>query len=152
MGERGAAGHPGPGPLAARRAPRLPVTLWAALLALLVAPGPSWSEHHEKPPAAAFRSDQAQLQVISALVGGKNVFIPATLVAVAGTTTSLSIYNTTGTIHGFAIEGLGIEEVLQPGEEHEVALPKLEGGRVYRIHCQLHGAHRAATLVVLPGE
>ncbi len=95
-----------------------------------------------------FRSDQDTIQVVSAVVGGKNVFIPSTLVAVEGETRKLSVYNGAEIVHGFAIEGLGIEEVLQPGVEHEIALPKIEGGRVYRIHCHLHPAHRTATLVV----
>ena len=54
-------------------------------------------------------------------------------------------------IHGFRIDGLSIETVLMPGEETSVSLPALRGGRVYRVHCHLHPAHRNATLVVLPG-
>jgi heme/copper-type cytochrome/quinol oxidase subunit 2 len=90
--------------------------------------------------------------VISALVGGKNVFIPSTIVVSAGKPQSLSVFNTTDVPHGFAIKGLGIETVLQPGAETKIDLPVLEGKRIYAIGCQLHPPHRTATLVVVPGE
>lgn len=105
-------------------------------------------------PAAAddegFSSDVETVQIISANVGGKNIFIPGTLVVVAGKPVTLSIFNTTDVPHGFAIPGLKIETVLPPQVETEVKLPALEGGKVYAIHCQLHAPHRGATLVVLP--
>lgn len=100
---------------------------------------------------ASFRSDVATVQVVSAFVGA-NVYIPSTIVIVAGRAHTLSVFNATDQPHGFAIEGLGIETTLAPKQETRVALPPLEGGQVSRIHCQLHGAHRGATLVVLPGE
>jgi heme/copper-type cytochrome/quinol oxidase subunit 2 len=103
-------------------------------------------------PAAAdgFTSDVESIQVVSTNVGGKNVFIPSTLMVVAGKPVTLSIFNTTDVPHGFAIPGLKIETVLPPQQEHEVKLPALEGGKLYGIQCQLHPAHRTATLVVLP--
>lgn len=100
--------------------------------------------------ARGFQSDQSVIQVISANVQGKNVYIPSTLVVVAGKPHTLSLFNTTDVPHGFRIEGLGLETVLPPQEEHELALPALKGGSIYQIHCQLHPAHRTATLVVLP--
>ena len=48
--------------------------------------------------------------------------------------------------------GLGVEAILTPGEETVVDLPPLEAGRIFRIHCHLHPAHRNATLVVLPAR
>jgi heme/copper-type cytochrome/quinol oxidase subunit 2 len=107
-------------------------------------------------PAAAgadgFESDVETIQVVSALVGGKNVFIPSTIVVVAGKPVTLSIFNTTDVPHGFAIPGLKIQEVLPAGQEHPIKLGDLEGGKVYGISCHLHPPHRTATLVVLPAE
>ena len=100
---------------------------------------------------SGYTSDQSVIQVVSTNVQGKNVYIPATIVVVAGKPHTLSLFNTTDVPHGFRIGGLGIETVLPSKEEHELALPALEGGKVYQIHCQLHPAHRTATLVVLPG-
>ena len=102
--------------------------------------------------ADGFTSDVTTVQVVSANVGGKNVFIPSTIVVVAGKPVTLSIFNTTDIPHGFAIPALGVQDVLQPQQEHEVKLPKLKSKRIYGINCQLHPAHRTATLVVLPAD
>jgi hypothetical protein len=109
-------------------------------------------EMHEAHHPAGYSSDVATVQVVSALVGGKNVFIPSTIVVTDGGPRSLSLLNTTEMPHGFAIAALGIETVLPPGEEVVVTLPPLHGGQVLRIHCHLHPPHRAATLVVLPSK
>jgi plastocyanin len=101
-------------------------------------------------PFPSFQSDVSTVQMVSALVGGKNVYIPSTVAVAAGKPHTLSIYNTTEQPHGFAIEGLDVEAILPANEEYTIPLPALEGGRIYRIHCQLHVPHRAATLVVLP--
>ena len=101
--------------------------------------------------ADEFTSDSSTTQIVSAFVGA-NVYIPATVVVVAGSGHTLSIFNATDQPHGFAIAGLAIETVLEPQQETEVPLPKLKRGRVYRIHCQLHAAHRGGTLVVLPDD
>jgi heme/copper-type cytochrome/quinol oxidase subunit 2 len=100
--------------------------------------------------ADGFVSDVDTIQIVSALVGGKNVYIPATIVVTSGKPVTLSIFNTTDVPHGFAIPGLGIAEVLPVQQEHVVKLPALEGGKIYRMQCQLHEPHRGGTLVVLP--
>lgn len=100
--------------------------------------------------AQGFASDVDTIQIISADIGGKNVFIPSTIVVVASRPITLSLFNTTEVPHGFAIPGIGIETIVPVREESLVKLPALEGGKVYRIQCQLHPAHRTATLVVLP--
>ena len=102
--------------------------------------------------ADGFESDVDTIQVVSANVGGKNVFIPSTIVVVAGKPVTLSVFNTTDVPHGFAIPGLSIQEVLPGQQEHPIKLPALKGGKVYAINCQLHPAHRTATLVVLPAD
>lgn len=99
-----------------------------------------------------FEAEVTQVQMISALVGGKNIFIPSTVVVTSGSGRSLSVFNTVDQPHGFQIPALGIEVVLQPGEEYVVELPTLEGGHVYAINCHLHPPHRGASLVVLPAR
>ncbi len=126
-----------------------------AIATLLLALTAGCAAHHHAAPAAApvgYQSDVHEIQVISALVGGKNVYIPSTIAVTAGKPQTLSVFNTTDTPHGFAIKGLSIEVVLYPGEETPVELPALEGSSVYTIGCQLHPPHRTATLVVLPGR
>ena len=100
----------------------------------------------------SFQADQTGVQVLSTVLGGKNVFVPATVVLTAGEGRTLSFFNTTEVPHGMSIEGLDVSVVLPPGEETVVELPALEGERVHAIQCQLHAPHRGGTLVVLPAE
>jgi hypothetical protein len=99
-----------------------------------------------------FSSDVSTIQVVTTILGGKNVFIPSTIVVTGNSPHSLSLYNTTEAPHGFRIPGLGIEVILPPQEETTVELPALEGGQIHAINCHLHPAHRTATLVVMPGK
>ena len=92
------------------------------------------------------------VQVVTTNVGGKNFFVPSSIVVTAGSGRKLSIFNTTDAPHGFAIPSLGIELVLPPGVETPVDLPPLEAGRIYAINCHLHPPHRGASLVVLPAR
>ena len=102
--------------------------------------------------APGLRDDRTTRQVVTTLVGGKNVFIPSTIVVTEGHGQTLSFYNTVDTPHGMTIPGLGVEAILPPGEEFVVELPPVEAGHVYQVQCHLHPPHRTATLVVLPGR
>ena len=134
-----------------RRRPFLPAILLAATAALSAGCA-AHMEMHDVRHHAGYTSDVTTVQVVSAIVGGKNVFIPSTIVVTDGGPRSLSVVNTTEMPHGFAIAALGIERVLAPGEEALIELPSLQGGQVLRIHCHMHPPHRAATLVVLPAR
>ena len=102
--------------------------------------------------ALGYDDDRTEVQVVTTIVGGKNFFVPSTIVLTAGTGRKLSLYNTTDIPHGFAIPALGVELVVQPGVETPIELPALEGGHVYAINCHVHPPHRSATLVVLPAR
>lgn len=99
-----------------------------------------------------FGDDRESVQVVSALVGGKNVYIPGTIVLTAGSGRKLTIFNATDTPHGFRIAALGVETILNPGVDTVVELPPLTGHAIHQIDCQLHPPHRHATLVVLPAK
>jgi hypothetical protein len=125
-----------------------------ALGALLVAAagcGGAAREHHHG-RHHGFTSDTGTIQVVTTQIGGKNVFIPSTIVVTSGHPVTLSIFNTTEIPHGFHIPKLGISEVLPAQAEHAIELPALEGHQVLSISCHLHPAHRTATLVVLPAR
>lgn len=93
--------------------------------------------------------DRVVVQLLSTKVNTKNFYVPGTVVLTPGEGRKISVFNDTGEAHGFEIPGLQVSVVLQPGVETEVPLPKLAPG-VYDIGCQLHPAHRHATLYV-PG-
>lgn len=111
-------------------------------LSLVLAAGGVGADHHE--------TQGRVVQVVTTVVGGKNVFIPSTIVVMPGQPTTLSIFNTTDKPHGFRIPALKIEAILPSQQEFVLSLPALEGGEVYEIGCHLHPPHRTATLVVLP--
>ena len=127
-------------------------TAIAALLLSLTSGCASYYHASPTDALAGYQSDVGEIQMISAVVGGKNVFIPSTIVVTAGKRQTLSVFNTTDKPHGFAIKGLSIETVLYAGEETRVELPALKGSEIYTIGCQLHPPHRTATLVVVPGR
>lgn len=116
-------------------------------LGLLLATSIATAAHHEDSGHGG-HGDDPVIQVVSTVVGGKNVFIPSTLVVAAGKPHTLSIFNTTDKPHGFSIPSLKIMEVLPDQVEHAVKLPALEAG-IYPIHCHLHPAHRTATLLAV---
>ena len=98
-----------------------------------------------------FTGDTGTVQIVSAEVGGKNVFIPSTIAVKSGEPVTLSIFNTTDKPHGFSIPALGVAEVLPVGEEYTIDLPALDGHQLLQINCHLHTTHRTGTLIVLPG-
>ncbi len=116
----------------------------AAALALALAAAAS---HHEAPEGGP---KGRVIQVVTTVVGGKNVFIPSTIVVAPGVPNTLSIFNTADKPHGFRIPALGIQAILPPQEEFAVELPALDGGKIFEINCHLHPPHRTATLVVMP--
>ena len=124
--------------------------LLAAALAFSLTGCVAWGSMKVEP--YGFDDDRSVVQVVTTNVGGKNFFVPSTIVLTAGTGRKLSIFNTTDIPHGFAIPGLGVEVVLQPGVETPIELPALEGGHVYAVNCHVHPPHRSATLVVLPAR
>ena len=112
----------------------------------------SYESEHASGVQGGFEDDRTVVQVVTTNAGGKNFFVPSTIVLTAGEGRKLSLFNTTDIPHGFAIPGLGVEVIVPPGVETEVPLPPLEARHIYAINCHVHPAHRSATLVVLPAK
>ena len=96
-----------------------------------------------------FVDERPVVQVVTTESGGKNFFVPSTIVLTSGSGRKLSLFNTTAAPHGFQIPSLGVEVILPPGVETPLELPPLEAGHIYAINCHLHPPHRGASLVVL---
>ena len=122
--------------------------LFAALTVACHGPmhGHHMGRHH------GFTSDTSTIQVVTTELGGKNVFIPSTIVVTSGHPVKLSIFNTTDVPHGFAIPALNIAQVLPAKAEQEIELPAMDGHQILQIKCHLHEKHRTGTLVVLPAK
>ena len=121
------------------------------LLGVFVLLGVGCDHHRGHGNAKGFASAGWDVEIISAKIGGKNVFIPSTIAVADHNPVTLTVFNTTDTPHGFAIDELGIRAVIPSGEETRIELPKLEGHQILKIYCQLHPPHRSATLVVFRG-
>jgi heme/copper-type cytochrome/quinol oxidase subunit 2 len=132
------------------RGSALSLALSALLATALGCQGPARQHHMAR--HHGFTSDTGTVQIVTTQIGGKNVFIPSTIVVTSGHPVKLSIFNTTDVPHGFQIPALNIAEVVPPQKEYEIELPALEPHQVLQIKCHLHAAHRTATLVVLPAK
>ena len=130
---------------------RLSITL-CALALLATALGCHGAREHRMAGHHGFTGDTGTIQVVTTELGGKNVFIPSTIVVTSGHPVKLSIFNTTDVPHGFAIPALNVATVLPPKAEQELELPAMEGHQILQIKCHLHEKHRTATLVVLPAK
>ncbi len=85
--------------------------------------------------------------VDAAVVDGAAGFSPSTITVDKRNRVTLDVGNTTDKIHGFSIEGYGVQEEVKPGEPIEVQFTATKAG-TYKVYCQLHESHQTATLVV----
>lgn len=124
------------------RISQLAIALIAALFAVSAA-----AERHGNATGHAEGEPDA-IEIVSTNLQGKNIFIPSTIVVEAGKPQALSIFNTTDTPHGFAIDAANVQAILPAGEEYRIELPAMKPG-IYKVYCQLHPPHRAAQLLVV---
>ena len=85
-------------------------------------------------------------QVSAVTVSGGAGFEPVTVTVEKDDNVVLAVGNSTSAIHGFSIEGYGIQTEIEPGGK-EVKFKATHPG-TFRIWCQLHETHKVATLVV----
>ena len=74
-------------------------------------------------------------------------FSPLTVTVDKRNKVHLEVGNTTGSLHGFSIEGYGIQEEISPGNILELEFTANSAG-TYKVYCQLHETHQTATLIV----
>jgi nitrosocyanin len=77
---------------------------------------------------------------------GGAVFEPKTITVHKDDNVHLAIGNPTTSVHGFSIEGYGIQTEIPPGGS-EVKIRATHPG-TFKIYCQLHETHQIATFVV----
>ena len=74
------------------------------------------------------------------------VFSPATITVNKDDNVHLAIGNPTTAVHGFSIEGYGIQDEIPPGGAEKKFAARHPG--TFKVYCQLHPTHQVATLVV----
>lgn len=86
--------------------------------------------------------------IAAATVDSAPGFSPGVITVDKGEEVVLTVGNSTSRAHGFAIEGYGVLEEVNPGSPVEVRFIARKGG-TFKLHCQLHqDTHQPATLVV----
>ena len=75
------------------------------------------------------------------------VFEPKAITVDKDDNVTIAIGNPTTTVHGFSIEGYGIQREVEATSGIEVRFPATKPG-TFKIYCQLHETHQVATLVV----
>lgn len=74
------------------------------------------------------------------------MFAPPTITVDKDDNVTLAIANPTTSVHGFSIEGYGIQDEIPPGGAEKKFQARHPG--TFKIYCQLHETHQVATLVV----
>lgn len=89
-----------------------------------------------------------EFTLMTAMVAeGANIWLPSTLIINKGEEVKLKLRNVSKAEHGFAIDALGVKEVIKPGETKEITIkPDAEG--IQRYYCHLHPGHVGGQLMV----
>ena len=83
---------------------------------------------------------------ISVVSGPPAAFEPKTVTVNKDDNVILTVGNPTAAVHGFSVEGYGIQTEIPPGGS-EVKIKATHPG-TFKVYCQLHETHQIATLVV----
>ena len=86
-------------------------------------------------------------QIAAANVGTGAGFEPSTVSVHKDDVVRLAVGNTSNRVHGFSIEGYGIQREVEPNNGIQVRLRARKPG-TFKIYCQLHETHQVATLIV----
>ena len=92
-------------------------------------------------------SPTATRQIFAADVAGGAGFEPTAVTVDKDDNVVLAVANSTARVHGFSIEGYGLQREVNPGPGIEVKFKSTKPG-TFKIYCQLHETHQIATLVV----
>lgn len=102
--------------------------------------------------ALPVRAEDTSFTVVNVDYEGTKIWVPTTLVVKKGTKVKVKLINNVPSDpnqHGFAIPAYNVAEVVNRGEPKQVEFTAAKEG-VFPIICQLHPAHVAGQLVVLP--
>ncbi|HEX2048423.1 MAG TPA: cupredoxin domain-containing protein [Acidimicrobiales bacterium] len=90
---------------------------------------------------------EVERQIAAANVGTGAGFEPSTVTVNKDDNVTLAVGNTSTRVHGFSIEGYGIQREVEPNNGIQVKFKSTKPG-TFKIWCQLHETHQVATLVV----
>jgi nitrosocyanin len=85
--------------------------------------------------------------IASVAVAGGTGYEPTVVTVSKDDNVVLAVGNATAVVHGFSIEGYGIQTEIQPGQPTDLKFKAVHPG-TFKVYCQLHPGHKIATLVV----
>jgi nitrosocyanin len=85
---------------------------------------------------------------MTVLLDGTKIWLPSSLIVHQGEEVELTLINKLEDPHGFKIDEVGIEEVVQPKAQLTVRFTASQPG-VHRYLCHLHPPHIGGQLLVL---
>jgi nitrosocyanin len=100
------------------------------------------------PVGAAEQAEVKKFTLVNVLLDGAKIWLPSSIIVHKGETVELTLDNKLDGPHGFKIEALGIETVVQPKSKTTVQFTPDKAG-VFPYICQLHPPHIGGQLLVL---
>ena len=90
---------------------------------------------------------EVERQIAAANVGAGAGFEPTTITVDKDDNVRLAVGNASTRVHGFSIEGYGIQREVEANNGIQVKFKSTKPG-TFKIWCQLHETHQVATLIV----
>ena len=97
---------------------------------------------------SAAAAEPTKFTLMTVLLDGTKIWLPSSLIVHQGEEVELTLINKLEDPHGFKIDEVGIEEVVQPKAQLTVRFTASQPG-VHRYLCHLHPPHIGGQLLVL---
>jgi nitrosocyanin len=96
----------------------------------------------------AAAAEPKKFTVINVVLDGTKIWLPSSLMVHQGEDVELTLINKLEDPHGFQIEDVGMEEVVQPKAQMTVTFTASQPG-AYSYICHLHPPHLGGQILVL---
>ena len=97
---------------------------------------------------SATAAEPKKFTLMNVVLDGTKIWLPSSLMVRQGEEVELTLINKLDEPHGFKIEDLGIEEVVQPKAQMTVTFTAAQPG-AYRYICHIHPPHLGGQMLVL---
>ena len=97
---------------------------------------------------AAAAAEPKKFTVMTVVLDGTKIWLPSSLIVHQGEEVELTLINKLEDPHGFKVEDVGIEEVVQPKAQLTVTFTAAQPG-AHRYICHIHPPHIGGQMLVL---
>jgi nitrous oxide reductase len=96
----------------------------------------------------ALSGEPKEAALVTVVIAEKaNVWLPSTLFFEKKDEVKLTLRNIAEKEHGFAIEGMDVEQLIAPDQTKEIVIKASKKG-VFRFYCPLHKGHIGGQIVI----